>query len=608
MTTSTTAAARTSRAQQQAASGRAGRNAAPTQASPVTQWFTLASSAERGAGLIEQMTRLASGRNAAMVNRKDEYGNSALYYAIVAGKPELVQWLLLHPAFTLGMSVEQAEELMIRLDHNILSSINWGEAKQALALLGAEVRHVWPVEDIEKDEPQPASSSSSSSSSSVRKGKQARSVQKRGAEWKTDPEKRKTEWFRLARRNDSGKETHRRMRELVEREPSLFSSVDESGFDALHYVIKSGRRQIEQWLCTLYAQAGQSSALFKRMGEEFSTQPFAPAPGEIDLDQIGDNARIAHLTKLLIHTKLGDPSVREPAAGDKQAKAAPSTVAAQMARAYDSNDVATVRRLLRTAEGRQWALTEKKDHGDNLLVFSAIQGNVSMVEVLLELDNGELAHQAAEGRSTALLMAASEGHLGVLKVLLKHDRGSTAMLRTTHGTYALLAAAESGHNDCVKFLLCSIGGSLANSLTRDNDSVLIIAAREGHKDVVRTMIGLGNINLLGHHNNKNCNALTVAAEHGHAEIVTMLLEARSDLAWTANDGMTPLLLAAQAGHAGVVSALLNSPDGEYLAKCVASIGDFNALDLAEQNGHAAAAKVLREFDGGSLIRKPGQSS
>ena len=86
----------------------------------------------------------------------------------------------------------------------------------------------------------------------------------------------------------------------------------------------------------------------------------------------------------------------------------------------------------------------------------------------------------------------------------------------------------------------------------------------------------------------------------------MLLNARSDLAWTLNDDMTPLLLAAQAGHAAVVSAFLNSPDGKLLARCIAPIGGFNALDLAEQHGHEAAAKVLREFDGGSLIRKPGQ--
>jgi hypothetical protein len=54
--------------------------------------------------------------------------------------------------------------------------------------------------------------------------------------------------------------------------------------------------------------------------------------------------------------------------------------------------------------------------------------------------------------------------------------------------------------------------------------------------------------------------------------------------------------------------LLDPPDGPYLAKCVSSIGDFDALDPAERNGHDAAAKVLQEFDGGSLVRKPDQAS
>ena len=35
-------------------------------------------------------------------------------------------------------------------------------------------------------------------------------------------------------------------------------------------------------------------------------------------------------------------------------------------------------------------------------------------------------------------------------------------------------------------------------------------------------------------------------------------------------------------------------------------GPLHALDLAEQNGHEEAAKVLREFNGGSLVRKPGE--
>jgi hypothetical protein len=146
-TTSTAAAAWTSGAQKKAASGRAGRNAAP---GPATQWFTLASGPERGAELTGRMARLASsGKQAGMVNCTDEYGNSALYYAVVNSKPELVRWLLRHPEFSLGMSAQRAREFVARLDSDILSSPSWREAKQALAMVVEAVRVLSGVEQEE---------------------------------------------------------------------------------------------------------------------------------------------------------------------------------------------------------------------------------------------------------------------------------------------------------------------------------------------------------------------------------------------------------------------------------------------------------------------------
>lgn len=395
------------------------------------------------------------------------------------------------------------------------------------------------------------------------------------------------------------------MRRLVEIEPALLSCRDELNTDALMYATLTSKHQIGQWLHTLYKQAGRNTDMSMRFIEDIAAV-HRVAKGTTAPNQLAnEESPMGRLFSAFLASQ-NSRSTAPPVASAEQPKAAPPAIPAQLEDACLHDDVATVRRLLRTAEGREWALTKKKDHGDNLLVFSAFLGNVPMVEALLELNNGELANQAPPGRPTALLMAASKGHLGVLKVLLKHHGDSAAMHRTARGINALLVAAESGHNHCVKFLLNWNGGRLADSLSHDNDSALIIAAREGHKDVVRTLVDRDDVELLDHHNKKNCNALTVAAEQGHAEIVTMLLKARSRLAWTANDDMTPLLLAAQAGHADVLGALLNSPDGERLAKCVVSIEEVNALDLAERNGHEAAAKVLREFDGGSLIRKPGQ--
>ncbi|MDB5757514.1 MAG: hypothetical protein JWM30_803, partial [Burkholderia sp.] len=136
MTTSTTASAGASRPQYKAASGRAFKNDVPGKASPLEQWFTLASGPERGAALTDRMARLASsGRHAGLVNCTDEYGDSALYYAVVNGKPELVQWLLRHAEFSLGMSAKAAGEFVARLEIDILSSASWQRAKQALAMV-----------------------------------------------------------------------------------------------------------------------------------------------------------------------------------------------------------------------------------------------------------------------------------------------------------------------------------------------------------------------------------------------------------------------------------------------------------------------------------------
>ncbi|MET0963320.1 MAG: hypothetical protein ABWY05_10995 [Noviherbaspirillum sp.] len=60
----------------------------------------------------------------------------------------------------------------------------------------------------------------------------------------------------------------------------------------------------------------------------------------------------------------------------------------------------------------------------------------------------------------------------------------------------------------------------------------------------------------------------------------------------------------------VLKVLLVSKDGPVLARCQLMDGR-NALALAQDNGHAEAANLLREFDGRSLssegTRQPGIS-
>jgi ankyrin repeat protein len=559
------------------------------------QWFLLASNAERGAALIDQITRLASGRGVGMVNRTDEYGNSALYYAVVTGKPELAAWLLRHPAFDLGRSAEQAAEFLSRLEQGVISSSNWDEANKALALVDKAVRDAWPEDEGEKGTPQAIVPDRS------RKATQAQSARKHVPRWETDPEERKAEWFRLARGKDGGKEVRRQMRRMLEIEPGLFSHLDASGKDAAHYAGKTGKRQIATWLRGLYADGSPDAALLAR--SKVADAKFRSGLQSFGIDKRGID-KIDQFIRTASQNGLLDQFNAIRAASDSQVIEGPAPDK-QFMEAFDRNDIVSLRRLLRTPEGKKWALAAREADGSNLLQRAAGFGNAPMVEVLLEVNNGELA-SAKPGEPVALLIAAAAGRLDVVKVLLRHDRSSAATSVTVDGFNILLLAAMCGINHCVKYLLSWNGGSLAASLSNDGDTALILAARYGRETVVRTMIDHGNNDILDHHNKKNANALTMAAVYGHAAVVKMLLEARISLAWTANDDMTPLLLAAQAGHADVVRAFLESPDGKLLSQCVASERKLTALDLAEQYGHEEAAKVLREFDGGSLVRKPGQ--
>jgi ankyrin repeat protein len=568
----------------------------------VTLWFLLASSAERGDALVGKMAQLASGRNAGLVNRTDGVGNNALYYAVVAGKPELAAWLLAQPDFSLGKSAQQASEWLARLEQDIFYSASWNEARQALALVAEAVRRAWPEDESEQGAP-PALVPDR-----VRKAKPAQTVRKPAPRSETDPKEREAEWFRLARGKDGGKDVRRRMSRLLEIEPGLIGRVDGSGLDALHYLGKTGKRQLERWLSDMQALSDATAA------RTLGLQSVADSLGfDWDVEEVFhfDAAKRNALANLLFPSVKDRPPLTgsvtfvQTASKDKRDQGKPSTAENRIEEAYRENDAATLRRLLRTPEGKNWALTATSPHGTNLLIYAAINGKLSMVEALLEVNDGELARQSPNGPS-ALLMAASAGHLDVLKVLLRHDRNSAVTHVTPDGLNVFLIAATSGMNHCVKYLLSWSGGRLAASVSKNNDTALILAARTGHENVVRTMIDHGDPDILDLHNLDNANALTEAAGNGHAGIARLLLQARGSLAWSANYDMSPLLLAAQRGHTDVVRAFLESADGVLLSRCVVLTRNFNALDLAEQNGHEETAKVLREFNGGSMIRKPRQ--
>ena len=614
MTASTTAAARTSRAQRKAASSNAGKNAAPGQANAVTQWFTLASGPERGPALTAKMARLASsGKHVGMLNCTDDYGDSALYYAVVNGKPELAQWLLQHPEFSLGMSAEDAQAFVARLERDILSSSSWRGAKRALAMVVEAVRSLLKqAQEDDEDAQQTVSASSSapvrshagsSSTSSPATGKKNQPAKPGSGHahidatpagsFETDRQARREQWFRLARGKDGGKQVLRQMHRLDELDPELFHSFDEFGEDALHYAEALGKQKIKTWL------------------SELSMRRALNAAAELRREYVESGGLYGLIEKSRSHSSFANETMTTAeivaSVKEKQAKFEadnPSrfpTDEEKIAQACAQGDIGCVRRLLRTEGGKTWARKVDNEHGHNRLMAAACLGNVQMVEALLDVDEGALAEQASARGHTALLIAALAGQLDVVKILLKFDHGRLAIVTTPAGYNVLMVAAEGGMNHCVKYLLAWNGGLLTQYLSDQMENALTVAARHGHVDVAGTLLAYNDGFLAEVLERNNSNPMCAAAECGHAQVVKLLLAWRDgSMAMAEQNEFTPLLLAALYGHVAVLQVLLESKDGPLLAKFCLRDGT-NALALAERLGRVEAVQFFRAFDGGSLI-------
>jgi ankyrin repeat protein len=82
--------------------------------------------------------------------------------------------------------------------------------------------------------------------------------------------------------------------------------------------------------------------------------------------------------------------------------------------------------------------------------------------------------------------------------------------------------------------------------------------------------------------------LFMAAMNGHEGVVALLLGAGAGVNLADKDGVTPLFRAAQNGHEGVVALLLAAGADRSVTWCART-----ALSIAEVNGHAAVAALLR---------------
>ncbi len=155
-------------------------------------------------------------------------------------------------------------------------------------------------------------------------------------------------------------------------------------------------------------------------------------------------------------------------------------------------------------------------------------------------------------------------------------------------TKALLKAAAAGQLATLESLLD--GGADPDFADQaPGRTALISATIGGHADAVRLLIARG-ANLGATDRTLGYTALGWAAYAGAGAIVDQLLAAGTPVDLnTSKFELSPLMVAAQAGHAEVVARLLAA--GAALHQ---QTGDArNALSMAEANGHAETAALLR---------------
>jgi ankyrin repeat protein len=155
---------------------------------------------------------------------------------------------------------------------------------------------------------------------------------------------------------------------------------------------------------------------------------------------------------------------------------------------------------------------------------------------------------------------------------------------------ALRAAAE--RNDLAAFESLVRQGADVNARDPQQDSAFLIAARNGHAAIVRLAIAAGaDIRAL---NRYGSTALMGPAYRGHVETVRVLLATPIDIHHVNNLGWTALLEALTLGtdstaHREIVRLLIERG-------CDVNARDrngANALQIAEQRGHAEVARMLR---------------
>lgn len=207
---------------------------------------------------------------------------------------------------------------------------------------------------------------------------------------------------------------------------------------------------------------------------------------------------------------------------------------------------------------------------------------------------------------TPLHAACEDGETIAARALL--DVGAAVDERDERGATALMTAAQWGHADVCRLLLER--GADVNAKDAQGDTALHEAARANALDAAEVLGERKEANLEAK-NAHGCTALHVASHSGHGAMVKLLIRLGAEVNGEMRGGYSALHVAAANGSSSSLSALLESGANIRHSASESNIirsASGTALELAEANDHAEAARLLRnasqrEFEQGGLFGK-----
>ena len=214
------------------------------------------------------------------------------------------------------------------------------------------------------------------------------------------------------------------------------------------------------------------------------------------------------------------------------------------------------------------------------MTAAAKEGDVGLPEVQALLAAGVSPRASHPLLGTALYAAVAAGNEAIVRMLLA---AGASPRRGKDGAPPLHIAAALGNVGIMRTLLAA-GASAKELDSGYGRTPLSWAAAGGSVEAVQLLLA-GGVNP-----RDLCKA---ACEGDMASLRNWLEHTATPVDAASSDGMTPLMDASRNGHAGVIKVLLRAGADPKLPNRLGS----TALELAESNGHDAAAAVLRAASG-----------